>query len=113
MYNATDLEDIAIGKLQNAQVSKPAIASKLNTDAAELRAYANLIRLGWNETKFQKRLVKCEAEILRRTETYNQLKERNKIEAQEYYTESKLGDFEAEAKMLRFVLEIEEVEVCK
>ena len=113
MYNATELEDIAKGKLQNAHISKPAIASKLKTDAAELRAYAHLIKSGWNETKFQKRLVKCEAEIERRIETFNQKLERNKIEAQEYYTESKLGDFEAEAKMLRFVLEIEEVQVCK
>ena len=113
MYNASELEDIAKGKLQNAKVSKPAIASKLNNDAAELRAYANKIRLGWNETKFQKRLVKCEAEILRRIETFNQLLERNKIEAHEYHKESQLAEFEAEAKMLRFVLEIEEVEVCK
>jgi hypothetical protein len=113
MYTATELEDIAKGKIKNAQVSKPAIASKLKQDAAELRAYAHLIKSGWNETKFQKRLIKCEAEIERRIETFNQLLERNKIEAHEYHKDSQLGEFENEAKMLRFILEIEEVQLCK
>jgi len=50
MYNDTDLEDIARGKIQNAQVSKPAIAAKLKQDAAayietDMRAMYNPSRM--------------------------------------------------------------------
>jgi methionine synthase II (cobalamin-independent) len=113
MFNATELEDFAKAKILNAQISKPAIASKLKHDAAELRAYAALIKIGWNEGKFQKRLAVCQMEINRRTETYNQLLEHDIEQAKQYYIESKLADFEDEAKMLRFVLEIEEEPICK
>jgi methionine synthase II (cobalamin-independent) len=113
MYNATELEDFAKAKILNAQISKPAIAKKLKQDAAELRAYAALIKIGWNEAKFQKRLAVCQMDINRRTETFNQLLEHDTVQAKQYYIESKLADFIDEAKMLRFLLEIEEVEVCK